>query len=179
MVFMTSICVEHLEKTRGTVINISSIRSTRPSPQESAYCMARSGFDMFTKCMATELGLKGIRVNSVNAWSRSGPLSTASPDLILMEVEERTALTLDYSPTYLCAWSRSGPLSTASPDLILMEVEERTALTLDYSPTYLWCSTQMLVIKWYRSSKQTYCENINRYLLPSNYPNTSPICPVN
>ena len=30
MVFMTSICVEHLEKTRGTIINISSIRSTRP-----------------------------------------------------------------------------------------------------------------------------------------------------
>ncbi|CAG2161475.1 unnamed protein product, partial [Oppiella nova] len=30
-------------------------------PPESAYCMARSGFDMFTKCMATELGPKGIR----------------------------------------------------------------------------------------------------------------------
>ena len=29
MVFMTSICVEHLEKTRGTIINMSSIRSTR------------------------------------------------------------------------------------------------------------------------------------------------------
>ena len=26
MVFMTSICVEHLEKTRGTIINMSSIR---------------------------------------------------------------------------------------------------------------------------------------------------------
>ncbi|CAG2177559.1 unnamed protein product [Oppiella nova] len=70
MVFMTSICVEHLEKTRGTIINISSIRSTRPSPKESAYCIARSGFDMFTKCMATELGPKGIRVNSVN----TGPI---------------------------------------------------------------------------------------------------------
>ncbi|CAG2174426.1 unnamed protein product [Oppiella nova] len=28
--------------------------------------MAKSAIDMFTKCMATELGPKGIRVNSVN-----------------------------------------------------------------------------------------------------------------
>ncbi|CAG2168222.1 unnamed protein product, partial [Oppiella nova] len=34
-------------------------------PKESAYCMAKSAIDMFTKCMATELGPKGIRVNSV------------------------------------------------------------------------------------------------------------------
>ncbi|CAG2168247.1 unnamed protein product [Oppiella nova] len=69
MVFMTSICVEHLEKTRGTIINISSIRSARASPKESAYCMAKSAIDMFTKCMATELGPKGIRVNSVNPYT--------------------------------------------------------------------------------------------------------------
>ncbi|CAG2174464.1 unnamed protein product [Oppiella nova] len=41
MVFMTSICVEHLEITRGTIINMSSIRSTRPRKNESAYCMAK------------------------------------------------------------------------------------------------------------------------------------------
>ncbi|CAG2181727.1 unnamed protein product, partial [Oppiella nova] len=50
MVFMTSICVEHLEKTRGTIINMSSIRSTRARAKESAYCMAKSAIDMFTKC---------------------------------------------------------------------------------------------------------------------------------
>ncbi|CAG2171921.1 unnamed protein product, partial [Oppiella nova] len=64
MVFMTSICVEHLEKTRSTIINMSSIRGAHAKPKESAYCMAKSAIDMFTKCMATELGPKGIRVNS-------------------------------------------------------------------------------------------------------------------
>ncbi|CAG2173627.1 unnamed protein product, partial [Oppiella nova] len=56
MVFMTSICVEHLEKTRGTVINMSTIRSFQAVSEESAYCMAKSAIDMFTKCMATDDG---------------------------------------------------------------------------------------------------------------------------
>ena len=30
-----------------------------------AYCMTKSALDMFTKCLAVQLGPKGIRVNSV------------------------------------------------------------------------------------------------------------------
>ncbi|CAG2110530.1 unnamed protein product [Medioppia subpectinata] len=36
------------------------------APQYSPYCMSKSALDMFTKCMASELGPKGIRVNSVS-----------------------------------------------------------------------------------------------------------------
>ncbi|CAG2180718.1 unnamed protein product, partial [Oppiella nova] len=32
----------------------------------TSYCMSKAALDMFTKCMAAELGVKGIRVNSVN-----------------------------------------------------------------------------------------------------------------
>ena len=31
----------------------------------SVYCMTKSALDMFTKCLALEVGPKGIRVNSV------------------------------------------------------------------------------------------------------------------
>ncbi|CAG2175504.1 unnamed protein product [Oppiella nova] len=65
-VFMTHICVEHLEKSQGTIVNISSIRSTQAGPKDSVYCMSKAATDMFTKCMAVELGPKRIRVNSVN-----------------------------------------------------------------------------------------------------------------
>ncbi|CAG2161536.1 unnamed protein product [Oppiella nova] len=66
VVFLTHICVKHLEKSKGNIINMSSIRSTQTSPQYSPYCMSKSALDMFTKCIAVELGHKGIRVNCIN-----------------------------------------------------------------------------------------------------------------
>ncbi|CAG2104421.1 unnamed protein product [Medioppia subpectinata] len=66
VVFLTHICVKHLEKTNGNIINISSIAGIQTAQQYSAYCMSKSALDMFTKCIAAELGPKGIRVNSVN-----------------------------------------------------------------------------------------------------------------
>ncbi|CAG2117470.1 unnamed protein product, partial [Medioppia subpectinata] len=46
--------VPHLEKTNGTIIDIST------------YPAAKAGLDMLTKILALELGPKGIRVNNVN-----------------------------------------------------------------------------------------------------------------
>ncbi|CAG2109037.1 unnamed protein product [Medioppia subpectinata] len=66
VVFLTHICVKHLEKTKGNIINISSISGIQTAQQYSSYCMSKSALDMFTKCIAAELGPKGIRVNSVN-----------------------------------------------------------------------------------------------------------------
>ncbi|CAG2110127.1 unnamed protein product [Medioppia subpectinata] len=65
-VMLSHLCVNHLEKTKGNIINISSVRSFQTAPNYSAYCMSKSALDMFTKCMAAELGPKGIRVNNVN-----------------------------------------------------------------------------------------------------------------
>ncbi|CAG2108323.1 unnamed protein product [Medioppia subpectinata] len=63
---LTQLSVEHLTKTNGNIINISSISATQATPKLSGYCMTKSALDMFTKCMAVELGPKGIRVNTVS-----------------------------------------------------------------------------------------------------------------
>ncbi|XP_054164410.1 uncharacterized oxidoreductase MexAM1_META1p0182-like [Oppia nitens] len=65
-VYLTHLCVDELAKTRGAVINISSIRSLVSCKQNIPYNISKAGLDMFTKCLAAELGPKGIRVNSVN-----------------------------------------------------------------------------------------------------------------
>ncbi|CAG2165856.1 unnamed protein product [Oppiella nova] len=66
VVYLTHICVEHLEKTKGNIINISSLAGMRTSMYGSSYCASKCALDMFTKCMAAELGPKRIRVNVIN-----------------------------------------------------------------------------------------------------------------
>ncbi|XP_054167678.1 3-oxoacyl-[acyl-carrier-protein] reductase FabG-like [Oppia nitens] len=66
VVYMTHKCVPYLAKTRGNIINISSIASKKSgSTGSSPYCMSKAGINMFTKCMAAELGPKRIRVNAI------------------------------------------------------------------------------------------------------------------
>ncbi|CAG2182918.1 unnamed protein product, partial [Oppiella nova] len=72
VVYLTHICVEHLEKTKGNVINISSVGGLRAVQGFTPYSMAKCAMDMFTKCMAAELGPKRIRVNVINP----GPIRT-------------------------------------------------------------------------------------------------------
>ncbi|CAG2172893.1 unnamed protein product, partial [Oppiella nova] len=58
--------VPHLEKTNGTIIEISSIAGIQPVATSLAYCPAKAGLDMLTRVLALELGPKGIRVNTLN-----------------------------------------------------------------------------------------------------------------
>ncbi|CAG2175388.1 unnamed protein product [Oppiella nova] len=55
VVWLTHLCVEHLEKTKGNIVNVSSNGAFKPA-----------ALDMFTKCVALELGPKGIRANVIN-----------------------------------------------------------------------------------------------------------------
>lgn len=63
---LTKLAVPHLERTKGNVVNISSIAGLRPIANMLSYCISKSALDQFTKCAAFELASKGIRVNSVN-----------------------------------------------------------------------------------------------------------------
>lgn len=69
---LTNKVVPHLLKTKGNIVNISSILSTKPLPILAPYCMSKAAIDMFTKCVALECGAQGVRVNAVNP----GPVKT-------------------------------------------------------------------------------------------------------
>ena len=52
-----------LEQGRsGVIINISSVNARQPGEGQVAYCAAKAGVDMITRCGALELGSRGIRV---------------------------------------------------------------------------------------------------------------------
>lgn len=59
-------CVEHLAKTKGNVVNVSSVTGQRAFPNVLAYCVSKAAIDQLTRCTALELAPQSVRVNAVN-----------------------------------------------------------------------------------------------------------------
>lgn len=56
---LTSLAVPHLEKTKGNIVNVSSVAGLKPFPDVLSYCMSKSSIDMLTQCCALDLASKG------------------------------------------------------------------------------------------------------------------------
>lgn len=66
VVLLTHLAVPHLEKTKGNIVNVSSVAGLKAFGNVTSYCMSKAAIDQFTKCCALDLGPKGIRVNAIN-----------------------------------------------------------------------------------------------------------------
>ena len=65
-----------LEQGRpGVIINISSVNGRQPGEGQAAYCAAKAGVDMITRCGALELGAHGIRVVGIAPGMVETPLT--------------------------------------------------------------------------------------------------------
>ncbi|XP_063420081.1 dehydrogenase/reductase SDR family member 7-like isoform X1 [Mytilus trossulus] len=49
---LSRLCVPHLIKTQGSIVNVSSLLGQRAGPHISAYCIAKAALDMFTHLLA-------------------------------------------------------------------------------------------------------------------------------
>jgi len=63
---LTALAVPHLIKTKGNIVNVSSVMGLRSCVGLLSYCMSKAALDQFTRCVALELASKQVRVNSVN-----------------------------------------------------------------------------------------------------------------
>ncbi|CAK8681819.1 unnamed protein product [Clavelina lepadiformis] len=64
--YLTQLCLPYLKKSKGNVVNVSSIDSEMHFVNSLVYGMTKSALDQFTKTTALELAKYGIRVNAVN-----------------------------------------------------------------------------------------------------------------
>jgi NAD(P)-dependent dehydrogenase (short-subunit alcohol dehydrogenase family) len=74
---LMQLAAPHLIKTKGSIVNISSVTGLRSFPGVLAYCVSKAGVDQLTRCAALELAPKGVRVNAVN------------PGVVVTEIHKR------------------------------------------------------------------------------------------
>lgn len=74
VVTLTTLAAPHLAKTKGCIVNMSSVASmeVRTGSVYSSYCVSKAAVDSFTRVSAFELASSGVRVNAVNP----GPVHT-------------------------------------------------------------------------------------------------------
>ncbi|MFQ5674731.1 MAG: glucose 1-dehydrogenase [bacterium] len=87
--WLMQLAVPHLEKTRGNIVNISSVTGLRAFPGVLAYCVSKAGVDQLTRCAALELAPKGVRVNAVN------------PGVVVSNLHRRGGMDEDAYATFL------------------------------------------------------------------------------
>lgn len=63
---LIKLAVPHLEKTKGNILNVSSVTGLIIKPNHFAYSVSKSALNQLTKSAAIDLASKGIRVNAIN-----------------------------------------------------------------------------------------------------------------
>jgi NAD(P)-dependent dehydrogenase (short-subunit alcohol dehydrogenase family) len=95
---LMQLAVPHLIKTRGNIVNVSSVTGLRSFPGVLAYCVSKAAVDQLTRCAALELALKGVRVNAVN------------PGVVITEIHKRGGMSEEDYAAFLEHSKKTHPL---------------------------------------------------------------------
>ena len=66
LLLTTQEAVKHFGPNGGSIVNISSVVSTKGVPNSAVYSGTKGAVDAITRSLAGELGPRGIRVNAIN-----------------------------------------------------------------------------------------------------------------
>ena len=110
----------HLIKTKGNVVNISSVTGLRSFPGVLAYRVSKAGVDQLTRCAALELAPKGVRVNAVN------------PGVVVTEIHKRGGMDKEAYERFLEHSKTTHPLGRVGDpgeiaDLVLYLASDKAA----------------------------------------------------
>lgn len=109
-----------LEKTRGNIVNVSSVTGLRAFPGVLAYCVSKAALDQLTRCSALELAAKQVRVNAVN------------PGVVVTDLHKRGGMSADKYAEFIERSASTHPLGRVGradeiADLIVYLASEKAA----------------------------------------------------
>lgn len=107
---LMQIAAPHLIKTRGNVVNISSVTGLRSFPGVLAYCVSKAALDQLTRCSALELAPKGVRVNAVN------------PGVVVTEIHKRGGMNTEDYERFLEHSKTTHPLGRVGDPMEIAEL---------------------------------------------------------
>jgi meso-butanediol dehydrogenase/(S,S)-butanediol dehydrogenase/diacetyl reductase len=91
VVYMSRFALPHLRKTKGCIVNVSSVSGIGGDWNHSFYCAAKGAVTNFTRALAMDEAANGVRVNAVNPSLVYTPMTAGmkkQPELV-QKFEER------------------------------------------------------------------------------------------
>ncbi|KAK0406816.1 hypothetical protein QR680_018824 [Steinernema hermaphroditum] len=63
---LTNLVLPYLEKTKGNIVNVSSVLAYYPAPTLLYYAMSKAALDHFMRSSTETFAKKGVRINNIN-----------------------------------------------------------------------------------------------------------------
>jgi len=63
---LTAFALPYLEKTKGNIVNVSSVDGIKPHPESLNYSVSKAAIDQYTRNACVLFAKKGIRINNLN-----------------------------------------------------------------------------------------------------------------
>ncbi|XP_039248594.2 meso-2,3-butanediol dehydrogenase-like isoform X2 [Styela clava] len=105
-VFLCKYALPHLKKTKGCVVNVSSVASLCTKIGDLPYQMFKCALNHFTKGFAAECSPFGIRVNSIN------------PAVVMTRFAETSGFSMEVMDKVVERFKNNHPLGIIQPETI-------------------------------------------------------------
>jgi meso-butanediol dehydrogenase/(S,S)-butanediol dehydrogenase/diacetyl reductase len=96
--FLSRAAIPHLQKTSGSIVNISSYWGLQAGERAVAYSTSKAGLIMLTKALAKDTAPDGIRVNAICPGGVDTPMLAAAAETAGQETQDFLDAVAGFSP---------------------------------------------------------------------------------
>ncbi len=86
--YMSRAALPHLQKSQGSIVNLSSYWGLQAGQRAVAYCASKGALNMLTKAMAKDVASGGVRVNAICPGGVDTPMLATAAEDAEQEVDE-------------------------------------------------------------------------------------------